>query len=335
VVLGLATTTACVGDSTNTSIVNPDGGGTQDAGVGQQDASSNNSPDSGSQDSGIDSSMSDAADAAVANCDLSKPFGPVSEVPNVNTSAAETDPRISSDGLYLYFSRDDGEGGLTNKLFYSKRATVNDAFGVAVPMTALNTSNVNQAPSPSSDQLTLYYAAGTSFGTLDIFVTPKRAGLAVDFAVGSPISAINSVSSDDQPFISQDGMTLYFTSNRANGGDFRLFRSKSVAGMFGTPEDIAELNTASLDQDIRPVPSSDELTMYFTSTRTSGNFDIWVSHRMSTADAFGAPVVVSELNSTSADMSGSLTPDGCTIYFFSNRPSGAGNLDIYQATKPK
>lgn len=49
--------------------------------------------------------------------------------------------------------------------------------------------------------------------------------------------------------------------------------------------------------------------------------------------AFGQPVAVAGVNTSSNDTTPFLTPDELTIYFSSNRPGGVGGNDIYTATR--
>src|SRR5581483_4002119 len=51
------------------------------------------------------------------------------------------------------------------------------------------------------------------------------------------------------------------------------------------------------------------------------------------ATAFGAPVAIAELNSTSNDVSATLSPDELTVYFGSDRPGHIGAGSIYSATR--
>lgn len=50
---------------------------------------------------------------------------------------------------------------------------------------------------------------------------------------------------------------------------------------------------------------------------------------------FTEPVAVVELNSPEADVEPFVAADGLTIYFASDRPGGAGGLDVYVATRPE
>ncbi len=49
---------------------------------------------------------------------------------------------------------------------------------------------------------------------------------------------------------------------------------------------------------------------------------------------WGAPIALSAVNSSSDDESPALSPDGLTLVFQSTRPGGAGNSDLYQASRP-
>jgi hypothetical protein len=107
--------------------------------------------------------------------------------------------------------------------------------------------------------------------------------------LGTPI---NSTASDQNAFLTKDGLTLYFSSNRA-------------------------------------VPGA------------QGGLDIWVSQRATTADDWGAPQNVQALNTSSADLAPSISPDGHLIFFASNRPGSTpmdppgpvASIDIYMSTR--
>jgi hypothetical protein len=55
--------------------------------------------------------------------------------------------------------------------------------------------------------------------------------------------------------------------------------------------------------------------------------------RCSKTAAFGTPVLVAELNTSSGDGGARLTPDELSVYFSSNRPGGAGYDDVYLASR--
>lgn len=78
--------------------------------------------------------------------------------------------------------------------------------------------------------------------------------------------------------------------------------------------------------------SKNGLSLYFTSTRPEGcgGFDIWVSTRESVDDAWGEPANLGcDINSSGLDAAPVLTIDGHRLYFHSDRPGGAGAVDLY------
>jgi hypothetical protein len=79
-----------------------------------------------------------------------------------------------------------------------------------------------------------------------------------------------------------------------------------------------------------PVPSTDELTIYFLSARSggTGGRDIWVAKRTSRSTPFAAPVPVTELNTADNEVPGAISGDGCHIYYTS------GSMTLV-ASKPK
>ena len=73
--------------------------------------------------------------------------------------------------------------------------------------------------------------------------------------------------------------------------------------------------------------STDELTIYFTDTS-----DLWTAHRNTTAEAFGPPIPLTSLNSSSLESNPSISPDGLTLWFDSNRIATEG-YHLYVATR--
>lgn len=83
--------------------------------------------------------------------------------------------------------------------------------------------------------------------------------------------------------------------------------------------------------------SYDGLEMYIESDRSGGHggWDIWVLRRASINDAWGPLENLGPAVNTSKDDQGaSISADGLTLYFSSNRPGGYGLSDIWMATRP-
>jgi Tol biopolymer transport system component len=107
--------------------------------------------------------------------------------------------------------------------------------------------------------------------------------------------------------------------------------------IFGTPANLGPVvnSTAS---DGSPDISADGLTLYFDSLRPGGygNWDIWVSRRESINDAWGEPEPLPPpVNSAYRDAGPSISADGLSLYFASDRPGGYGSFDIWVTTRKK
>jgi WD40-like Beta Propeller Repeat len=107
--------------------------------------------------------------------------------------------------------------------------------------------------------------------------------------------------------------------------DPQFFSDWSAPVNLGPP-----VNTALAE--IAPFISKDELSLYFVRTAEAGGFggeDIWVSQRASITDLWGPPQNLGPtINTTFNEFGPSLTLDGHTLFFASNRPGFGGN-DLY------
>lgn len=123
--------------------------------------------------------------------------------------------KISSDGQTLYWFDD----GPDFKVHAARRSVNAASF---MNQHTVSTMRVGEI-AISADELTLYYAGGTGN---DIYVT-TRANTSTAFEPGIPVDGINSPQFDTPSFISHDGCTLYFVSNRSGGlGGFDIWQAR-------------------------------------------------------------------------------------------------------------
>jgi hypothetical protein len=90
------------------------------------------------------------------------------------------------------------------------------------------------------------------------------------------------------------------------------------------------------DSDRSADISADGLTLFFDSDRPggSGNWDLWMSARASIFDPWEPPVNLGPTVSTSsAEAAPSISADGLTLFFESNRPGGSGGWDLWMSAR--
>ncbi len=105
---------------------------------------------------------------------------------------------------------------------------------------------------------------------------------------------------------------------------------------FGEPTNLGpNVNTASGEGGNGLSISADGLSIYFESDRSGGygNADLWIATRATKNDDWSTPINLgSVVNGSAQDNSPSISADGLSLYFSSNR-GGYGGVDLFVATR--
>jgi hypothetical protein len=173
-----------------------------------------------------------------------------------------------------------------------------------------------------------------SLGNEQQIFTAARTGGGAQFGLAVELVEVNGPTLDGTPFISADLLTLYLFSTRPGGpGDRDLWvATRSLPeGPFQTPEPLPVVNAPGIDQV--PALTPDERTLIWESVRAggAGDADLWMSVRPSRELAFTSPVNIAELNTPAQEGGPSLSSNGLTLFFITNRD--AGLPDIWAADR--
>jgi outer membrane protein OmpA-like peptidoglycan-associated protein/tetratricopeptide (TPR) repeat protein len=154
-------------------------------------------------------------------------------------------------------------------------------------------------------------------------------------------ATINSKFPDYAPVISADETVMVFTSRREGStgkqvsmldGQYYedLYISYKANGNWTPPRNIAEVNTDKHDACIALSPDGKQLFIY----RDTRGGDIYISTFDAIQNIWSKPQSLGDnVNTKYYEPSVSMTSDGNTIFFSSNRPGGLGGLDIYMSHK--
>jgi hypothetical protein len=276
-----------------------------------------------------------AGDRVAVPCDPTAAFGTPVPLDDFNTAANDDAVFLSDDLLTALLSSDRPGGSGGYDLWVAVRSDTQARFSAPTPVPSVNSADDERQPVLSSDSLHIYFMSNHGSSGYRI-VEATRNSVTGGFAPPAAVAGLASGAGDISPWLSTDGMQIYFGSGRAGGlgGNDIYVADLSPAGA-SNPVDLAPVNSTA--DDASAVLSRDGLTLYFASKRVSaasrGNDDIWVTRRATASDPFAPPAAVTELNSAAADGPRWLSPDGCTLYFVSDRDGGKGGYDLYTATR--
>jgi len=158
-----------------------------------------------------------------------------------------------------------------------------------------------------------------------------------DFTFGKSTNLgpiVNGPYSDGSPSLSNDGVELFFDSTRPGGlGNYDLWVAMRATtdDNWGPPANLGSaINNPAFDG--QPKISANGLSLFFASDRSGGfgNSDIYVSTRSTIDNSWGTPVNLGPIvNSTYDDWSPSITADGLSLFFSSQRSGGLGGWDVW------
>ncbi len=255
----------------------------------------------------------------------------------VNTSAEDYEPRLSWDGMTLFFVR--GKAGANADIYFSRRTP--SGWTEAEPLDQINSVYEDLGPEPSADGESLYFYTDRpgGHGGYDVWVSRRtEQGWQPATNLG-PL--VNSEYNDYGPALTPDGETLFFASNRPQPTDTRqptpdawpatvredlfqrtydLFASPITDRGAGQAQPLVALNTPFNEGVPCVSPTGD--FVYFSSDRPGGEggFDLYRARRM--RSELDPPANLGPtLNTAANELDPGLTSLGYGLYFSSDRPA--------------
>ena len=217
-------------------------------------------------------------------------------------------------------------------------------WGAPTAVAAANTAAHDGCPieSPNGKQLFVASTRAGGFGKNDLWVAERQNKNAPWGPMTNVGPGINSADHEFCPTPLGGGWLLFVSDRAACGatpgmappvGDIYLTR-QHPDGTWRTPQHLGCVANGTgpnfTGGEFGPslVETSGGTYLYFSSTGTSGNHDIYRS-LLGNEGIFGTPVPVAELNTAAVDQMPNVSRDGSEIVFASSR---GGNMDIYTAT---
>lgn len=164
-----------------------------------------------------------------------------------------------------------------------------------------------------------------------------------NYLISNVGDVINEETNEYSPIISIDESALFFTSRRMrpdssnqfiideNTGEFRedIYVSyKDIEGNWMEPE-LLNINTDNHAATISTSPDGQELYIYYDE---KGDGQLWKS--VLVGETWSEPEMLgSDINTSAWETHVTVSADGKTLYFTSNRDGGYGGRDIYRCVK--
>jgi len=188
-------------------------------------------------------------------------------------------------------------------------------FDAPQPLSSVSSIGEEFGPWLSENRLDLYFDSDRTGALLVYHAHRASAAVAFDPPAAIPLNG----ASPDDPFLSDDGITMFLNDGPGGIGSFDILvaRRSGVTPTFDTPTNAltAALNSAQYDGG--PTLSSDLLTMVFASRRTSAGVDsdLYLSTRATPTSPFPGATRVDGLSTLMDDCCASLSGDGQRLVY--------------------
>jgi Tol biopolymer transport system component len=210
---------------------------------------------------------------------VSDPWSSPTVVAALNSSSKEESPAISADGTTLWVASDrsGGAGGLD---IWVSTLGSNGMWSSPSPVSQLNTSGDEFPRPPGSHGLVMPLSWRHDSNTpYQIFFASRSSTSSGAWSSPVTVPSVDNANLDDDGFLTDDGTTLYFSSDRLNGTqDLFVTQRPTPDADFGAAIPLEGLNTSTAaERD--PWVSPDGHEIYFTSDRGGGRLRIYHATR--------------------------------------------------------
>ena len=257
----------------------------------------------------------------------------------VNAGGDEQQPHLSGDGLRLWFQSGRGEKP-GHELYFTERASVDDAFRVPELLPAPFNVRDETCPSLTADELDMVFVSDRpgTVGHYDLFEA-RRASTEKPW--DEPVNLgphINTQAMDFSLAISGDGLILIFSSNGRGGHGLKehgteLFecRRESRDVPFGNPVNLgATVNSWTAESG--GWLSSDARMLVFRSSRgrPAVESQLYLTTRPTVDQPFHKPLpLVTPFNSQTRESGFAMNADLSIAIIATHRPGGSGGCDLW------
>lgn len=276
-----------------------------------------------SDEAGADEDAGQAQDAGAEEAGFSAP----ERLANIGVDGGrDDDPSLSADLTLLFFnSRREGGTGKED-VWFSARATPEEAWGSPRAIEVLNTEDRETGISLAADGLSLWFSSDRPGGDggLDVYMS-RRERRDQDWSAPERVPELCSSGDDLISAIADEGRTAYLSRRADEDDDYDLFVAErdSASAKFSAPRPLSELNSGKEESDAYPFAAGRKLVL----TRDE---DLWLAEREQRSAPFSLSGALDALNSDQDDRDAWLSQDGRYVVFSSDRD---GHYALFEARR--
>jgi Tol biopolymer transport system component len=196
--------------------------------------------------------------------------------PNLSSASDETSPVLTPDGLNIYFVR---TVGANDDVFVSARATAQEDWASPAAVAELNAfADPIRVGAVDSDELLMVVESQNSSGFWHIWEwTRADRGEPWQEPVSRSELDVEENTQTRQPWMSKDGLTIYFDSDATGAGDIYFSSRATVDVPFAPPVLVDGINTELAESD--PWLSDDGTYLVFVRQDVAGSIEIFEADR--------------------------------------------------------
>jgi Tol biopolymer transport system component len=252
----------------------------------------------------------------------------VKEITELSSAGQDVEPWISSDGLRIYFARD-ATSLFHGDIYSASRSSPTGTFTGAAPVANLNSPNDEERAWLTSNELAIALSTAHD-GPLNIYMITRAAGDPFGTPVSTHMAMVNAKGSARfEPFLTDDLLRLYYTADSGPSNKWQLWLAARPTANddFDAPSLVVSDNSINY---FAPALYQGEQLVLFSSFPNNQTTDMFYATRSAATVPFGTPAKIPTVNTGSNEAEAVLSPDGCELYFTSDRDPG-GHFHLFHA----
>jgi Tol biopolymer transport system component len=203
----------------------------------------------------------------------------------INSPRRESWPRLSADGLTIFFSVEDDLPIMHT--YTATRVSLTDRWSAAdvvgSPINSRTSNAISAWPSPDGHQLFFASARSGGLGGWDIWLSTRSSPAEAWSSPQNLGPNVNTSQDELSPCLASDQLTLLFQVHPepTKPADLMISTRQSTAAPWSPAVSLGPIINSNMN-DADPCLSPDNRTLFFASNRLGGqdDFDIWMSHRV-------------------------------------------------------